>query len=101
MIGTTPGGVEGEGGGLRYFLNKLTEVQPMWCVVIGLFPATFFLVVSYFVLYTSIKTEGFVSWFGQLLALWLLIVALAFPVYGLLMERDGMCPVTTVPMLVR
>ena len=48
----------------------------------SLLPATFLAVVGYFVLFSSTKTQGAVKTFGQILAIWLFILAAVFPVAG-------------------
>jgi hypothetical protein len=73
----------------------------MWCIIISLFPATVFLVIAYFVLYTSAKAEGFVGLFGAALGLWLFVVAAAFPTYSVYMSRADRCPIVSVPILMK
>ena len=48
----------------------------------SLVPATFLVVVGYFVLFSSTKTEGAVKTFGQILAIWLFILAAVLPAAG-------------------
>jgi len=49
---------------------------------VSLFPATVLVIVGYFVLFSSTRTEGAVKAFGQILAAWVFILAAAFPVAG-------------------
>lgn len=71
------------------------------CFFASLIPATFFVVVGYFVLFTSGKTEGGVRMFGRGLAIWLFVLAAFFPVCGAYITFTGLCPMshmmTTVP----
>ena len=46
---------------------------------LSLVPATLFLVLGYFILFSSTKTEGGVRTFGQLLAIWVFIFAAVPP----------------------
>jgi hypothetical protein len=63
------------------------------CFIFSLIPATIFTVIGYFVLFSSTKAEGAVQKFGQILAIWVLIVALFFPSMGLYMTLSGLCPI--------
>ncbi len=63
------------------------------CFIFSLIPATIFTVIGYFVLFSSTKTEGAVQKFGQILAIWVLIVALFFPSMGLYVTLSGLCPI--------
>jgi hypothetical protein len=50
--------------------------------LVSLIPATLLIVVGYFVLFSSTRTEGAVKAFGQILAIWVFVLAAAFPVAG-------------------
>lgn len=63
------------------------------CFIFSLIPATIFAVIGYFVLFSSTKAEGAVQKFGQILAIWVLIVALFFPIMGLYVTLSGLCPI--------
>ena len=62
------------------------------CFIFSLIPATIFTVIGYFVLFSSTKAEGAVQKFGQILAIWVLIVALFFPIMGLYVTLSDLCP---------
>lgn len=49
---------------------------------VSLIPATLLVVVGYFVLFSSTRTDGAVKAFGQILAIWVFVLAVAFPVAG-------------------
>lgn len=51
-------------------------------IFFSVIPATFLVVVGYFVLFSSTKAAGAVKTFGQILAIWLFILAAIFPVAG-------------------
>ncbi len=62
------------------------------CFIFSLIPATIFTVIGYFVLFSSNKTEGTLGKFGQILAIWLFIIALFFPICGAYVTISGQCP---------
>jgi len=51
-------------------------------------------ILGYFVLFSSRKAEGNIGKFGLILAIWLFIVALFFPISGAYMTLSGQCPMT-------
>ncbi len=62
------------------------------CFFFSLIPATFFVLLGYFVLFSSRKAESNIGKFGLILAVWLFIVALFFPICGAYMTLSGKCP---------
>ena len=48
----------------------------------SLIPATLAVVLGYFILFSSTKAQGGVKTFGQILAIWLLVLAAFFPLAG-------------------
>ncbi len=46
------------------------------CFLFSLIPATFWLVVGFFVLFTSNKAEGATRKFGRILEIWIFVIAL-------------------------
>jgi len=64
------------------------------CLIFSLFPATFFVLVGFFVLYFSKKTGGGLRIFGIILAIWFFIIAVFFPIFGAYMTLSGQCPMT-------
>ncbi len=63
------------------------------CFLISLIPATFWVVVGYFVLFSSTKAEGGISKFGRILAVWIFIIASFFPLMGAYVTLSGLCPI--------
>jgi hypothetical protein len=62
------------------------------CFFFSLIPATWFLIVGFLILFAASKAEGGVKMFGQILAVWLFVLAL-FPVMaGAYMSATGQCP---------
>jgi len=55
-------------------------------------PATILVVIGYFVLYLSTKAEGVVHRIGRGLAIWILFLALFFPMMGAYVTISGQCP---------
>ena len=67
------------------------------CLFISLIPATIWVVLGYFILFSSNKTVGALQRFGQILAIWVFIVAAFFPVTSAYVTFAGLCPdVTTM-----
>jgi hypothetical protein len=55
-------------------------------------PATIWVVLGYFILFSSTKAEGGVQLFGRLLAVWVLIIAALFPLIGAYVTLSGFSP---------
>ena len=62
------------------------------CFIFSLFPATFFVLVGFFVLYFSKKAGGGLRIFGIILAIWFFIIAVFFPICGAYVTLSGQCP---------
>ncbi len=62
------------------------------CFLFSLIPATIFVVLGYFVLFSATKTQGAVQTFGYVLAIWLFIIAAFFPAMGAYVTLTGLCP---------
>jgi hypothetical protein len=63
------------------------------CFFFSLIPATIFVVLGYFILFSATKTqEGPVQIFGYVLAFWVFIIAAFFPVMGAYVTLAGLCP---------
>ncbi len=63
------------------------------CFIFSFMPATFLVVIGYFVLFSSTKTEGVVQKFGWLLAIWIFVIAALFPIMGAYVTISGQCPI--------
>lgn len=55
-------------------------------------PATIWIVVGYFVLFSSTKAAGGIQLFGRILAVWVFIIAALFPVIGAYVTLTGFSP---------
>jgi len=62
------------------------------CFFFSLIPATFFVAIGYLVLFASSKAEGDIKKFGQILAVWIFILALLIPIAGAFITLSGFCP---------
>jgi len=62
------------------------------CFAFSLIPATFWLVIGYFVLFVSGRAEGGVRTFGRILALWIFLIAALIPLMGAYVTLSGLCP---------
>lgn len=62
------------------------------CFVFSLVPATLWVALGYFILFSSRKTQGAVQMFGQILAIWVFVVAAFFPMMGGYVTLAGLCP---------
>ncbi len=63
------------------------------CLMFSFVPATFWVVVGYFVLFSSARTEGRVRTFGQVLAVWVFVLAVLIPVAAAYVTFAGLCPI--------
>ena len=66
------------------------------CFLFSFMPATFWAVVGYFVLFSSTKVQGGVRTFGQILAIWLFVIAAVFPMVGAYVTLAGLCPIDAI-----
>lgn len=62
------------------------------CFFFSLIPATCFVVLGYFILFSATKAEGPVQMFGYILAVWVFIIAAFFPAMGAYVTLAGLCP---------
>ena len=63
------------------------------CFLVSLLPATFWLIIGYFVLFSSSRTAvGGIRNFGQVLAIWVFVIAALFPIGGAYVTLAGLCP---------
>jgi hypothetical protein len=63
------------------------------CFFFSFIPATFWVVVGYFVLFASTKTEGSIRTFGKILAVWIFVIAAFLPMAGAYVTLAGLCPI--------
>ena len=61
------------------------------CFFVSFIPATFWLVIGYFVLFSSTKADGSVKTFGRGLAMWAFIIAGFIVLAGAYITLTGLC----------
>ena len=61
------------------------------CFFFSLIPATFWAIVGYFVLFSSSKAVDGIRKFGQVLAIWIFVIAAAIPIAGAYATLAGLC----------
>ena len=66
------------------------------CFFFSLLPATIWVTLGYFILFSSTKTEGSVQTFGRILAIWVFVIAAFFPVMGAYVTFADLCPMEDV-----
>ena len=66
------------------------------CFFFSFMPATFGLVVGYFVLFSSTKAEGGVRIFGKILAIWIFIITAFIPIAGAYVAFTDLCPMEKI-----
>jgi hypothetical protein len=66
------------------------------CFFFSLIPATFWLVIAYFVLFLSSRADGLMQRLGRILAIWVAVIAAFFPVMGLVVSFTDLCPITEI-----
>ena len=66
------------------------------CFFFSFIPATIWVVLGYFILFSSTKTEGAVKTFGHILAVWAFILAALFPLIGAYVTLAGLCPMQSM-----
>lgn len=59
----------------------------------SLVPATLAVVLGYFILFSSTRAEGAVKAFGQVLAIWVFILAAVLPLAGAYASFTGFSPI--------
>ena len=58
----------------------------------SLLPATLFVVMAYIVFYCTLRIEGGMKTFGQVLTVWLFILAIILPLSGAYLSISGYSP---------
>ena len=66
------------------------------CFFFSFVPATFWLVVGYFVLFASTKAQGGTQVFGRIVAIWLFVIAALIPMLGLYVTIADLCPAQAI-----
>ena len=61
------------------------------CFFFSFLPATFWLVIGYFVLFSANRTDGWVETFGRVLGTWILFISGMILLAGAYFTLTGMC----------
>jgi hypothetical protein len=59
-------------------------------------PATIWVVLGYFILFSSTKAQGGTQTFGRVLAIWVFVIGVSFPLFGAYMTFAGVDPLGNV-----
>jgi hypothetical protein len=62
------------------------------CFVVSLVPATVWLIIGYFVLFAASRSDRGIRVFGQVLAVWIFVIAVVIPLAGAYVTLAGLCP---------
>jgi hypothetical protein len=63
------------------------------CFFFSFLPATLWVVLGYFILFSSTKTEGGIRTFGRILAIWVFVIAGFIPLMAAYVTFAGLCPI--------
>jgi ABC-type Fe3+ transport system permease subunit len=63
------------------------------CFFFSFMPATFWLVVGYFVLFSATRAEGRIEKFGRVLATWIFFISGAILMVGAYITLNGFCSI--------
>lgn len=62
------------------------------CLFFSLLPATIWLVIGYFVLFSSTKASGSVRTLGRALGIWAFVISGCIVLAGAYVTMSGLCP---------
>lgn len=71
------------------------------CFFFSFLPATIWVVLGYFILFSSTKSQGAIQMFGRVLAIWVFVMAAFFPVMGAYVTFAGLCPIEAMMQAVQ
>jgi len=63
------------------------------CFFFSVLPATVWVILGYFILFSSTKAEGSIRTFGRVLAIWVFVIAAFFPLMGAFVTLADLCPI--------
>ena len=66
------------------------------CFFFSFFPATIWLVIGYFIMFSSTKADGRMRTFGRLLAIWVFVIAAFIPLMAAYVTLNDLCPLTAL-----
>ena len=66
------------------------------CFFFSFLPATIWLVLGYFIMFSSTKADGKMRIFGRLLAIWVFVIAAFIPMMAAYITLTDLCPLTAL-----
>jgi hypothetical protein len=66
------------------------------CFFFSFIPATIWLILGYFIMFSSTKTDGAMRTFGRILAIWTFVIAACIPIMAAYVTLNGLCPLTEI-----
>ena len=66
------------------------------CFFFSFLPATIWLVIGYFIMFSSTKAVGRTRTFGRLLAIWVFVIAAFIPLMAAYVTLNDLCPLTAL-----
>jgi hypothetical protein len=63
------------------------------CFFVSFLPATIWIIIGYFVLFSPAKATGSIQKFGRVLSVWIFIIAAFFSIMGAYVTLAGFCPI--------
>jgi len=66
------------------------------CFFFSVLPATVWVILGYFILFSSTKAEGSIRTFGRILAIWVFVIAAFFPLMGAFVTLADLCPIESL-----
>jgi hypothetical protein len=71
------------------------------CFFFSFMPATFWVVIGYFVLFSSMRADGSIKTFGRVLAIWIFVIAAFIPIAGAYVTLADLCPIEAMMESIR
>ena len=66
------------------------------CFFFSFLPATVWLVLGYFIMFSSKKADGNMQTFGRILAIWVFVIAAFIPMMAAYITLNDLCPLTAL-----
>ena len=66
------------------------------CFFFSFLPATIWLVLGYFIMFSTTKADGKIRTFGRLLAIWVFVIAAFIPMMAVYLTLNDLCPLTAL-----
>ena len=66
------------------------------CFFFSFLPATIWLVLGYFIMFSSTKAGGNMQTFGRILAIWVFVIAAFIPIMAAYITLNDLCPLAAL-----